>query len=71
MSTLAKLASALVIGGIIGNFIDRIRLGYVVDFISTNIFGYSFAVFNFADAFIVCGCILAFLYSIYYERKGN
>lgn len=71
MSTLAKLASAFVIGGIIGNFIDRIRLGYVVDFISTNIFGYSFAVFNFADAFIVCGCILAFLYSIYYERKGN
>ena len=71
ITIMTKACTSLIIGGIIGNFIDRVRLGYVVDFISTNIFGYSFAVFNLADAFIVCGCIIIFIYSIYYENKGK
>ncbi len=66
-----KICASLVIAGIIGNFIDRLRLKYVVDFISTNFFGYSFAVFNLADAFIVCGCFILFIYSIYYERHAR
>jgi signal peptidase II len=45
------------IGGIIGNLIDRIFLGYVIDFIGINIFNYSFPIFNIADIFIVLGAI--------------
>ena len=45
------------IGGIIGNLIDRIFLGYVIDFIGFNIFSYSFPIFNIADIFIVVGAI--------------
>lgn len=46
----------MVVGGAVGNFIDRIRLGYVVDFIDVK-FGniYDYPVFNIADSFIVIG----------------
>ena len=43
-------------GGGLGNMIDRIRLGYVVDMIETTFM--DFPVFNVADCFITCGCIL-------------
>ena len=43
-------------GGGLGNMIDRIRLGYVVDMIETTFM--EFPVFNVADCFITCGCIL-------------
>ncbi|MET3616445.1 signal peptidase II [Peptoniphilus olsenii] len=49
---------SLLIGGTIGNFIDRLRLHYVIDFISLKFFDYNFAVFNLADTFIVVGTIL-------------
>ena len=43
-------------GGGLGNMIDRVRLGYVVDMIETTFM--KFPVFNVADCFITCGCIL-------------
>ena len=49
---------SMLIGGIIGNMIDRIIHGYVIDFLSFNIFGYNFPVFNLADTFIVLSIIL-------------
>lgn len=45
------------IGGIIGNLIDRLFLGYVIDFIGVIIFKYNFPIFNVADIFIVLGAI--------------
>ena len=48
----------LLLGGIIGNLIDRIVRGYVVDYISFTIFNYKFPVFNFADICIVFAVIL-------------
>ena len=42
-------------GGALGNVIDRLRFGAVVDFIQAHAFGYSWYVFNVADAAIVCG----------------
>ncbi len=52
------LAFGLLIGGIIGNLIDRIFLGYVRDFLSFQIINYSYPIFNLADVFIVVGIFL-------------
>jgi len=52
------IAFSLLYSGIIGNLIDRIVHGYVIDFFDFNIFGYNYPVFNFADICIVCGIIL-------------
>ena len=59
-----KLIFGLIIGGALGNLIDRARhSGYVVDFISFNIpqFNFHFAIFNLADAAISVGVILLFV----------
>jgi len=59
ITKITKLSLILIAGGAIGNFIDRITLGYVVDFIDVR-FGnfYDFPVFNLADSFVVCGTFL-------------
>lgn len=61
-TTLTKptlISISLIVGGAIGNLIDRVKLGYVIDFIDVK-FGnlYNFPVFNFADSFIVIGTFL-------------
>lgn len=59
ITKLSKLSIGMIAGGAIGNFVDRLRLGYVVDFIDVR-FGnfYNFPIFNIADSFVVCGTIL-------------
>lgn len=52
------LALGLVLGGAIGNLVDRIRLGYVVDFIDVHVAGWHWPAFNIADSAITCGIIL-------------
>lgn len=56
MNVFLRIGLSMLLGGAIGNFIDRIRLGYVVDFISFRLINrYDFPVFNMADIFIVLG----------------
>jgi len=52
---LSQLGYALIIGGAIGNLIDRVLLGHVVDYILFHTATWSFAVFNLADSFITVG----------------
>ncbi len=59
----------LILGGAIGNFIDRIFRGEVVDFVDTFIFGYNFAIFNVADVALCVGVALIFIKMIVDERK--
>ena len=53
-------------GGGLGNMIDRVRLGYVVDMIETTFI--QFPVFNVADCFITCGCILLLGHLILFNK---
>jgi signal peptidase II len=53
-----RLALGLILGGILGNGIDRIQHGAVVDFLDFIFFGWSYWTFNLADSAIVCGAIL-------------
>lgn len=53
--TLVAAAVGAIAGGAIGNIADRLRLGFVVDFIQVHAFGWSWYVFNIGDAAIVCG----------------
>jgi signal peptidase II len=55
---LARAGLSLILGGAIGNLIDRLRLGYVVDFVDVFWGDWHFWAFNVADAAITCGAVL-------------
>jgi len=65
---LLGLSLALMLGGAIGNFIDRVLRQEVVDFIHTYIFSYNFPVFNIADSALVIGVILLMIQMLLDER---
>ena len=58
---------AAIYGGGLGNMIDRVRMGYVVDMIETAFM--RFPVFNVADCFITCGCIAMIAHLILFNKE--
>ena len=63
---LVALALALLFSGALGNAVDRIAYGFVVDFISVKWF--EFPVFNIADTAIVAGAVAAVLYFLFFDK---
>ena len=66
-SYLAVSAIGMIVGGGIGNMIDRVWLGYVVDFIYIKII--DFAVFNVADSFVCVGTALLVIYILFFYKE--
>ena len=66
---LGQWSLAIILGGGIGNLIDRVRLGYVVDMLDTMFM--DFPVFNAADVFVVCGTVCALIYYLAFYSKSD
>ena len=64
---LERWCIAAIYAGGLGNMIDRLRLGYVVDMIETTFI--EFPVFNVADIFITCGCILLMIHLFLFNKE--
>ena len=62
---------ALVLGGALGNVIDRVVLGSVVDFIQVMIFGWPFPSFNVADSAITVGAVFLVVDALFLSGKQN
>lgn len=63
---LVRVALGLLLGGAVGNLIDRIRFGEVVDFIDVG----AWPVFNLADSAVVVGVILIIYYFLFGQKRG-
>jgi signal peptidase II len=66
---LGQLALALILGGAVGNLIDRVRFGFVVDMFSLQFM--NFAIFNVADIGVSIGGVLLCIYVLFYWNKGK
>jgi len=70
-SMLVKVSLGLILGGSIGNLIDRIRFGAVTDFIDVGIGNHRWPVFNLADSAIDIGVVLLIIYILLKMRKDS
>ena len=66
-SAFERWCIAAIYGGGLGNMIDRVRMGYVVDMIETEFM--EFPVFNVADCFITCGCIAMMVSLVLFNKE--
>ena len=71
MEKTEKYIYSILVAGILGNLIDRIFRGYVIDYLDFRIFGYDMAIFNFADICIVVSCTLLLLLEVIKWKKSQ
>ena len=71
LSKFECLGYSLIIGGALGNLLDRVFYGYVIDFIDIYIFNYDYPVFNFADVAIVFGVIIILVINLKKESSDK
>ena len=71
LDRVTRAAAVLILAGAAGNMIDRLRLGYVVDFVDFQVGSFDFAVFNVADACIVIGAGLLLLAGLGFGRSAH
>lgn len=69
-SRLVQVALGFIIGGAIGNLIDRVRLGAVFDFLDFHIADAHWPAFNVADSFICIGAIIIIVHSLFNKEKS-
>ncbi|HZK33232.1 MAG TPA: signal peptidase II [Tissierellaceae bacterium] len=70
ISFFMRIGLGLLLGGAIGNLIDRVRFGYVVDFINVRLFNfYDYPVFNIADISIVFGTIIILILTLFDKHE--
>jgi signal peptidase II len=67
--TLFRSGLALVLGGALGNVVDRIRFGHVVDFVDFHAMGWHWPAFNVADSAITVGAAILILESFFHDGK--
>lgn len=65
-----QFAFSLIIGGALGNIIDRLNYGAVADFFDFHYANYHWPAFNFADSFIFCGAVLFIIYNLFLYEKS-
>lgn len=65
------LALSLIIGGALGNFIDRVHLMYVIDFVDFHIGTWNFAIFNVADSAISVGALLLVIKLLFFGKPAS
>lgn len=68
---LARVGLSLILGGALGNLIDRLRQGFVIDFVDVYFRGWHFWAFNVADASITIGAMLVFLDLLVVTRHAS
>lgn len=65
-----RVVPALLLGGTLGNLLDRLRLGYVVDFIDVGVGALRWPAFNVADSAFVVGSAILVFHALWHERAG-
>ena len=63
-----SIGYSLALAGLLGNFLDRLIDGYIIDYLSFKILGYNYPIFNFADILIVVGIVIVIIKEILKER---
>ena len=66
---LMAAALSLIIGGALGNLIDRLHYGFVIDFFDFHLGGWHFAIFNVADSAICVGAFLLIINMLFFSKK--